>query len=64
MAKAKEKIEEGFGKTYSANYGQTKTIKPIYENGAWYTATNSKNQAETIFARLCTGGLIEKDKLL
>ena len=39
---------EQIGILYSANAGQTDTIRQTYENGGWFTGTNGGNQASVI----------------
>ncbi|MBL7803304.1 MAG: hypothetical protein JNL02_06180 [Saprospiraceae bacterium] len=38
----------GVGFTYSANYGQTRTIQQTYFSGGWNTQTNGANQAKVV----------------
>ena len=37
---------KGAAITYSANYGQTRTIEKVYLANGWYTGTNGANQAQ------------------
>lgn len=39
---------KGVAITYSANYGQTKTIYDVYGKGGWNTQTGGANQAEVM----------------
>ncbi len=38
----------GVALTYSANYGQTRTIEQVYFSGGWNTQTSGLNQAQVI----------------
>jgi hypothetical protein len=53
LQKGRELIQagaKGVGITYSANYGQTRTIEETYQKGAWYTGTIGAGQAKVMHA--------------
>lgn len=51
----------GVAITYSANYGQTRTIEQVYDSGGWDTQTSGANQAMVMYEMEALMGSADQD---